>query len=142
LARITVSSDYTNTKALLAEYGYTITPDYSDVIESIKNDGTYVRILSSDDYKNETGVDFVSSLYRYGTEKTAYRYVTECSDEFLTIFEAAKPMYITDKSCYTIDVGGSFYVIPEDYSAEAEKVYSSASVIEDAWYPQYYGFAD
>lgn len=124
-----ITNAYTNTRRLLAEYGYI--PNITE--EALKSELTSgsltegrnceIRILSPDDFKDFTGSDVIytqQNIYSGG------RYVIYYSDELAKLTEVMQLVYITEKPCYTITVNGSLYAIPEEYSAIAEQVYASA----------------
>ena len=124
-----ITNAYTNTRRLLAEYGY-IPNITEEVLKSELTSGSLtegrnceIRILSPDDFKDFTGSDVIytqQNIYSGG------RYVIYYSDELAKLTEVMQLVYITEKPCYTITVNGSLYAIPEEYSAIAEQVYASA----------------
>ncbi len=134
-----IDSNYRETMAVLAEYGYNLIFETEYLEQRLKNttenEGITIAIYSPDEYEEITGLS--GSRIYYGANfdipkekrENGIKYVRYYSDELVEIFKSKKPVYISDKSCYTIKVGGRFYAVPYDMTETAERLYEQAVTI-------------
>ncbi|MBQ8826612.1 MAG: hypothetical protein IJ007_05930 [Oscillospiraceae bacterium] len=126
-----INSNYTETMAVLAQYGYTYNLDDEELQENLlKVDPEHNLNLSIIMYHpGQYKEMFDSEVTRlYGSPSYAHNancnYVVYYSDELAELYKIMKPVYIADELCYTMEVDGRLYAIPNEYRETAGKLYS------------------
>lgn len=127
--RLAVNSYYTETMDLLSEYGYL----YSISDESLKE-----TLSAADPDVNislniclNTPEDYISTVSHtvniFGRRDKFFapvqHYVVYYSDELAELYKVMKPVYIEEDPCYTMEVDGRLYAIPDEYRETAERLY-------------------
>ena len=126
-----LNSNYTETMAVLAQYGYTYNLSDEALKEALlsvdpeNNMGIKIIIYHPGQYKDMFDSEFTRI---YGSPRNRYNglnyYVVYYSDELAELYKIMKPVYIADELCYTMEVDGRLYAIPNEYRETAAELYS------------------
>lgn len=128
---IAINSNYTETMALLSQYGYlyNLSDEYLEeilrYIDPDKNYHTYFRMYTPEEYKSILKTDRTAVFGRINNYYLPNdHYVVYYSDELAELYKILKPVYIADELCYTMEVDGRLYAIPNEYRETAQILYS------------------
>lgn len=128
---IAINSNYTETMALLSKYGYLYNVSDESLEESLRsidpehNYRMYIRMYTPEEYTSmfkETKTTVFGRINNYYIPNS--HYVVYYSDELAELYKIMKPVYIADELCYTMEVDGRLYAIPNEYRETAQRLYS------------------
>ena len=117
--------------AVLAQYGYTYNLSDEELQEALLNIdpelSKHMQIImyTPEQYKEMFDSE-VTRLYgapRYARNALS-NYVLYYSDELAELYKIMKPVYIADELCYTMEVDGRLYAIPNEYRETADALYA------------------
>ena len=122
-----INSYYNETMSLLSEYGFLYSLSDEFLEECLRNindvDNLYIGLNTPDDYAN-----FSNTVNIFGRadsfNHSLQHYVVYYSDELMQLYKVMKPVYIEEDPCYTMEVDGRLYAIPNEYREIADRIYA------------------
>ena len=140
---LAIDGSWTETMKVLAAHNCfeSLNDETDRILDESNTDNKRTIKISKNWDGDETGYSDVLYSEKQGVSTKEYwsgvnsgdnsRYVIHYSEDLRKLFEVMQFRYVTDEKLYSIDINGSSYPIPPEYSDVAERVFESAEKLSD-----------